>query len=158
MGPRVRKHGYSSIWNNITIQKTFRNHFWGKVLYILHACSCVHKYCMSHRGPIVCCHCIVSPVPSLLFNTTEYTQSGNGHFLAYIPSWWKNQPSLVRMGGGGARTPPFTISIITKLWVVVYAPTERVDTTESIGIEMKYGECICPLSWSVHCNFVRDGK
>jgi hypothetical protein len=22
------------------------------------------------------------------------------HFLAYIPSWWKNQPSLVRGGGG----------------------------------------------------------
>jgi hypothetical protein len=29
---------------------------------------------------------------------TEYTQSGNGHFMAYIPSWWKNQPSLVRWG------------------------------------------------------------
>ncbi len=25
-------------------------------------------------------------------------------------------------------------------------------------VEMKYGECIGPLSWSVHCNFVRDGK
>ncbi len=23
---------------------------------------------------------------------------------------------------------------------------------------MKYGECICPLSWSLQCNFVRDGK
>jgi hypothetical protein len=31
-------------------------------------------------------------------------------------------------------------------------------TTEYIWIERKYGECICPLSWSVHCNFVRDGK
>jgi hypothetical protein len=26
------------------------------------------------------------------------------------------------------------------------------------GVKMKYRECICPLSWSVHCNFVRDGK
>ncbi len=23
---------------------------------------------------------------------------------------------------------------------------------------MKYRECICPLSRSVHCNFVRDGN
>ncbi len=27
-----------------------------------------------------------------------------------------------------------------------------------ILMEMKQGECICPLSLSVHCNFVRDGK
>ncbi len=25
-------------------------------------------------------------------------------------------------------------------------------------VEMKYGECICPLSWSALCNFVRDGR
>ncbi len=25
-------------------------------------------------------------------------------------------------------------------------------------VEMKQGERICPHSWSVHCNFVRDGK
>jgi hypothetical protein len=31
-------------------------------------------------------------------------------------------------------------------------------STEYIGLEMKYREWICPLSWSVHCNFVRDGK
>ncbi len=38
---------------------------------------------------------------------TEYTQNGNGRFLAYIPSRWKNYPRLVRVGGGGARRPPF---------------------------------------------------
>jgi hypothetical protein len=27
-----------------------------------------------------------------------------------------------------------------------------------ILIEMKQGECICPHSWSVNCNFVRDGN
>ncbi len=27
-----------------------------------------------------------------------------------------------------------------------------------IGVELKKGECICPLSWSVHCNYVRDGN
>jgi hypothetical protein len=26
------------------------------------------------------------------------------------------------------------------------------------AIEMKQGQCICPLSWSVHCNFTGDGK
>jgi len=30
----------------------------------------------------------------------------NGHFLAYIPSWWRNQPRLV---GGGCKPTPFTI-------------------------------------------------
>jgi hypothetical protein len=29
----------------------------------------------------------------------QSTQTGNGHFLAYIPSWFKNQPSLGRVGG-----------------------------------------------------------
>jgi hypothetical protein len=27
-----------------------------------------------------------------------------------------------------------------------------------ILVEMKQGECIGPLSWSVHCNFVSDGN
>jgi nitrite reductase/ring-hydroxylating ferredoxin subunit len=27
-----------------------------------------------------------------------------------------------------------------------------------VHIEMKYGECICPLSWSEHCNFEHDEK
>ncbi len=57
--------------------------------------------------------------------TTEYTQSGNCHFLAYIPPRWKNQPSLLRLGG--ARPPPFTKSTIAYT-VVVYAPAERADT------------------------------
>jgi hypothetical protein len=35
---------------------------------------------------------------------------------------------------------------------------EFVRTTEHIGVETKYGECICPLSCSVHCNFVRVGN
>ncbi len=26
------------------------------------------------------------------------------------------------------------------------------------GVEMKQGECICPLSWSIRCSFVRDGN
>jgi hypothetical protein len=32
-------------------------------------------------------------------------------------------------------------------------------TTEYISLrEMKQGQCICPLSWSVPCNFTGDGK
>ncbi len=32
-------------------------------------------------------------------------------------------------------------------------------TTEYIFLlEMKQGQCICPLSWSVHCNFTGDSK
>ncbi len=27
-----------------------------------------------------------------------------------------------------------------------------------ILVEMKQGQCICPLSWSVHCNFTGDGN
>ncbi len=30
--------------------------------------------------------------------STQYTQSVNGRFLSYIPSWWKNYPRLVRGG------------------------------------------------------------
>ncbi len=45
--------------------------------------------------------------------------------LAYISSRWKNQPSLVKVGG--ARTPPVTLSAITSK-VLVYVPAERADT------------------------------
>ncbi len=94
-------------------------------------------------------------------------------FLAYIPSFHSR---LVRVVG--ASPPPFTLFNITYK-VVVYAPAERADTlplfllypymysvrgkanertTEYIGVETKWGECICPISWSVQCNFIRDGK
>ncbi len=57
--------------------------------------------------------------------STEFTPSGNCPFLAYILSWWKIKPSLVRVGG--ALPPTFTISTITYK-VVVYAPSETTDT------------------------------
>jgi hypothetical protein len=53
--------------------------------------------------------------------TTEYTESGNCHFLAYISSCWKNELNLVRVGG--ARPPPFTLPYY-HVKVVVYAPVE----------------------------------
>ncbi len=68
-------------------------------------------------------------------------QSGNGHFLAYIPSRGKNQPRLVR--AGGACPPPFTISTITYKVKrsVQYAPAESADTHHPIS----------PLPLSVLC-------
>ncbi len=67
----------------------------------------------------------------------QSTQSGNGHFLAYIPSWWKNW-----WGWGGARPPPFTISTITYK-AVVYAPAKRSDT--QLHIPYFYYTFICTL-------------
>jgi hypothetical protein len=55
--------------------------------------------------------------------TTEYIQSGNGRFLAYIPSRYKNLPRLVRVGG--AHPPPFKIFTST-FKVALYAPAERI--------------------------------
>ncbi len=46
----------------------------------------------------------LSPAP-LQKAKPQSTKSGNGHFLAYIPSWGYNQPSLVREGD--ARHAPF---------------------------------------------------
>ncbi len=37
---------------------------------------------------------------------TEHTQSGNGRFLAYIPSWWKNSPCW---WGWGADAHPLSL-------------------------------------------------
>ncbi len=58
---------------------------------------------------------------SLYYLYHRVHESGNGRFLAYIPSRLKNQPSLVRVGG--ARPPPFTLFTITYK-IAVYAPAE----------------------------------
>ncbi len=42
--------------------------------------------------------CLLSKGTFSFRTLTEYTKSGNSHFLTYIPSWWYNQPSLVRVG------------------------------------------------------------
>jgi hypothetical protein len=67
-----------------------------------------------------CTPLFVSPVPQSM-----YTQSGNCHLLAYIPSWWKIGPAW--LGWGVARPPLFTLSTI-KYKVVGYVPAERADT------------------------------
>jgi hypothetical protein len=35
-----------------------------------------------------------------------------------------------------------------------FRPTHRVH----ILVKMKQGQCLCPFSWSVHCNFIGEGK
>ncbi len=87
----------------------------------------------THTGVIFICRmfrttarCVLIPqLNTCCPHRVQYTQSGNGRFLAYIPSWWKNQPWLVRVRG--ARPPPFTLVTITYK-VVVYASAERADT------------------------------
>ncbi len=64
-------------------------------------------------------------LPNNLGDPTEYAQSGNSRFLAYIPSWWKNLAWLGRVGG--SRQPSFTLFPIMYK-VVVYPPAERADT------------------------------
>ncbi len=71
---------------------------------------------------------------------TEYTQSGNSRFLAYISSWWKNQPWLLG-GRGGARPPPFTQVTITYK-VAVCAPAERADTIPLFSSIPLYVLCV----------------
>jgi hypothetical protein len=85
----------------------------------------------AQQRSVVYLHWISPPSTPPLFpqlslaDTTEYTQSGNCHFLVYIPSWWKNQPSLVRVGGAH---PP-RVPISTNAYKAgVYAPAVRADT------------------------------
>ncbi len=77
---------------------------------------------MKASGDLKNCNCLLRPyifrqffskgfdiqgIREVAREDTEYTQSGNCRFMAYIPSWWKNQPWLVRWGGGGFMPAPF---------------------------------------------------
>ncbi len=52
------------------------------------------------------------------------------------------------------------------VWVLSPLYTHNKHCIASVGLpteyislrEMKQGQCICPLSWSVHCNFTGDGN
>ncbi len=73
-------------------------------------------------------HPLYTSAGSLSPPTTKYTQSGNVIFWLYSITM-ENPPSLVRVGGGGARLPPPPITISTIMYkVVVYAPSQRADT------------------------------
>ncbi len=101
-------------------------HFWLNIKRIFGTTKLVssphrHSFCTVHVHPSVHCTkcsnsrypassgwCTVHPsyeVETLGFFSTVYTESGNGRFLAYIPSWWKNKPCLVRV-----RSNPFRYS------------------------------------------------
>jgi hypothetical protein len=67
---------------------------------------------------------------------------------SYVPKWW-----LFSWKG--------TFSVYNlPMRIPVQVPNPPVvRATEYISLqEMKQGQCICPLSWSVHCNFTGDGK
>jgi hypothetical protein len=42
--------------------------------------------------------------------------------------------------------------------VRVFWQTNVLNHRVHILVEMKQGQCNCPLSWSVHCNFTGEGK
>ncbi len=96
-----------------------------------------NRWATFHHSSLLkmCCICVIS---------TEYTQSGNGFFLASIPSWRKTSPGWVRVGG--ARPPAFTLFTITYK-VAVYAPAERADTLILFHL-YQYMYSVVILLWS----------
>jgi len=46
------------------------------------------------------------------------------------------------------------IRIRIRNWILIRFKMSRIPNTALRG--WKGGDCFCPLSWSVHCNFVRD--
>jgi hypothetical protein len=60
------------------------------------------------------------------------------------------------------RGPHFVVCIQRDSYYVLNTALLNVLNTEYISLqEMKQGQCICPicpLSWSVHCNFTGDDK
>ncbi len=136
------------------------------------------------------------PPPSPTSMLTEYTQSGNGNFLAYIPSFslsaqsgesggctpspfhsiYHHEKSCgVRFSWEGRYTLYFSSTPICTLLarMATHKKTEKErlfccrekggvggggrkePNTEYVG---EKGECISPLCWSVHHNFVHDGR
>ncbi len=77
--------------------------------------------------------------------TTEYTQSGDCRFLAYIPSWWKNHPWLVRVGG--ARPSPSLSAYYHHYKVGTYAPAERADRREIVTVRGQSYVSRLPKYW-----------
>jgi hypothetical protein len=53
------------------------------------------------------------------------------------------------MGGGGGQVV-ISVRVCTRPSSVLCS----AQIAEYLGVEMKWGVCICPLSWSVLCNFV----
>jgi hypothetical protein len=61
--------------------------------------------------------------------TTEYTQSGNGRFLAYILCIMMEKSALAGWGGGGGFKPnTFTLQYLPTHTKLQYTPAERADT------------------------------
>jgi hypothetical protein len=99
----------------------------------------------SPTGLVLTLSSSLTPLPTVLSTEWQWPLSGvHSHHDD------KNQPSLVRVGGG-ARSPPFTLSTIIK--VVVYAPAETADTLPLFLLYPLYvlcGPVLSPLkqSWN----------
>jgi hypothetical protein len=90
--------------------------------------------------------------PVFLSDWSDAGQSGiytNYTFPVQTAGGEKEYTLHVETSGGGKG---YTLHVYTDAGGNVY-------TTEYISIqEMKRGQCIYPLKWSVHCNFTGDGK
>jgi hypothetical protein len=95
-----------------------------------------------------------------LFMITRCVSRGN------IPHIHSNKPTLTHQESvlaDSRRITAFSLVSITRGGSILFASPPWsllcIETTEYISLqEMKQGQCICPLSWSVHCNFIGDGK
>ncbi len=77
-------------------------YIWGKFCFLFYQCECKDIYWGKLRVfPALPPHFTPQQIPRWVL-TTEYT-------LAYIPSWWKNQPWLKRVGGGGVHAHPLSL-------------------------------------------------
>jgi hypothetical protein len=69
-------------------------------------------------------------------------------FLAYIPSWWKNQPWLVRVGGGCTPTPFYSTCIFHHVYAKLQCTLQLRGHTQSmyfISTPIQYRYVLCSL-------------
>ncbi len=110
--------------------RTFQTSLLYSVFSRSHRCCSLLVYIWLCKKVRAGCRCTVAQAVLLTFRNKQewrggtgwrgvgaenrvYAQSGNGDFLAYIPSWWKNLPSLVRVGDA---RPPLWLYLRAKLW------------------------------------------
>ncbi len=79
--------------------------------------------------------------------------------LGHIDGLGDDQGRRGRGWGGGGRLGPRSRRVVPPGVTCNKDSHLLVWSTEYIFLlEMKQGQCVCPFSWSVHCNFTGDGK
>ncbi len=76
--------------------------------------------------------------------TTEYTQSGNGRFLVYIPSWWKKILGLL---GWGMHAHPLSLQVPSRT---------KLQCALQLSSHL-YPKVLCGLRYSLLCVADSDG-